>query len=85
MSDVLAMGAWEAVGERGLKPGRDVSIAGFDDIPDAGFVGLTTVRQPTWDKGRLAGRLAMDPDYPQRQITLPVDLIVRSSTGPAPR
>ena len=85
MSDVLAMGVWEAVAERALKPGRDISIAGFDDIPDAGFVGLTTVRQPTWDKGRLAGRLAMDPDYPQRQITLPVDLIVRSSTGPAPR
>jgi DNA-binding LacI/PurR family transcriptional regulator len=85
MSDVLAMGVWEAVAERALKPGRDISIAGFDDIPDAGFVGLTTVRQPTWDKGRLAGRLAMDPDYPQRQITLPIELVVRSSTGPAPR
>jgi len=27
----------------------------------------------------------MDPDYPTRQITLPIELIVRSSTGPAPK
>ena len=85
MSDALALGVWDAVRDRGLKPGRDISITGFDDIQDAAFVGLTTVRQPIADKGRFAGRLAMDPDYPQRQITLPVELVVRSSTGPAPR
>ena len=85
MSDALALGVWDAVRERGLTPGRDISIAGFDDIQDAAFVGLTTVRQPIADKGRFAGRLAMDPDYPQRQITLPVELVIRSSTGPAPR
>ena len=85
LSDVLALGVWDAARERGLTPGSDLSIAGFDDLPDAGFLGLTTVRQPIAEKGRLAGRLAMDPDYPQRQITLPVELIVRASTGPAPR
>ena len=85
LSDVLALGVWDAAQERGLTPGRDLSITGFDDLPDAAFVGLTTVRQPIIDKGRFAGRLAMDPDYPQRQITLPVELIVRSSTGPAPK
>lgn len=85
LSDVLALGVWDAAGERGLRPGRDLSIVGFDDIPDAGFLGITTVRQPIAEKGRLAGRLAMDPDYPERQITLPIELVVRSSTGPAPR
>lgn len=85
LSDVLALGVLDAAAERGLRPGRDLSVVGFDDIPDAGFNGLTTVRQPIEDKGRLAGRLAMDPDYPQRQITLPIELLVRSSTGPAPR
>ncbi len=85
ISDALALGVLDAARERGLVPGRDISIVGFDDIPDAGFVGLTTVRQPITDKGRLAGRLAMDPDYPQRRITLPIELVVRSSTGPAPR
>ena len=85
LSDVLALGVWDAVAERGLKPGRDVSIAGFDDIPDAGFLGITTVHQPIAEKGRLAGLLAMDPDYPDRQILLPIELVVRASTGPAPK
>jgi len=85
LSDVLALGAWDAAVERGLAPGRDLSIVGFDDIPDAAFVGLTTVRQPIAEKGRLIGRLAMDPDYPHRQITLPIELVVRASTGPAPK
>lgn len=85
LSDVLALGVWDAARERGLTPGRDVSIVGFDDIPDAGFLGITTVHQPIAEKGRLAGRLAMDPDYRERQITLPIELVVRSSTGPAPK
>lgn len=82
--DVLALGAWDAVSERGLTPGHEVSLVGFDDIPDTGFLGITTVHQPIAEKGRLVGRLAMDPDYPERQITLPVELVVRASTGPAP-
>jgi DNA-binding LacI/PurR family transcriptional regulator len=85
LSDVLALGFAEAARERGLTPGRDLSISGFDDIPDAAFAGLTTVRQPIAEKGRLAGRLAMDPTYPQRRIELPIELVVRASTGPAPR
>lgn len=85
LSDVLALGVWDAAGERGLVPGKDLSISGFDDLPDSSFLGITTVRQPIAEKGRLAARLAMDPDYPQRQITLPIELIVRSSSGPAPR
>lgn len=85
LSDVLALGVWDAARERGFTPGHEISIVGFDDLPDAAFIGLTSVRQPIAEKGRLAGRLAMDPSYPQRQILLPVELTVRSSTGPAPR
>jgi DNA-binding LacI/PurR family transcriptional regulator len=85
LSDVLALGVWDAARERGLTPGRDLSIVGFDDIPDAAFLGITTVHQPIAEKGRIAGRLAMDLDYPDRQVTLPIELVVRSSTGPAPR
>lgn len=84
LSDVLAFGILDAVRARGLEPGRDISVTGFDDLPEADFLGLTTLRQPIAEKGRLAGRLAMDPDYPQRQINLPVQLVVRASTGPAP-
>ena len=82
LSDVVALGVLDAARVGGLTPGQEVSVAGFDDIPDAAYTGLTTVRQPIREKGRLAGLLAMDPDYPQRQITLPIDLVVRSSTGP---
>ena len=82
--DVLALGVWDAIQQRGLVPGRDVSVAGFDDLPDAEFIGLTSVHQPIAEKGRLAGRLAMDPDYPQQQILLPIELKVRTSTGPVP-
>ena len=85
LSDVLALGVWDALAQRGIQPGRDVSVAGFDDLPDAEFVGLTSVHQPVVEKGRLAGRLAMDPDHPQRQILLPIELKVRASTGPAPQ
>ena len=83
LSDVLAFGVIDAARTRGLEPGRDLSITGFDDVPEADFLGLTTIHQPIAEKGRLAGLLAMDPDYPDRQISMPVELVVRSSTGPA--
>lgn len=85
VSDVLALGVRDAARARGLALGSELSIVGFDDIPDAARVGLTTVRQPMREKGRLAGRLAMDPDFSDRQILLPTELVVRSSSGPAPR
>ncbi len=85
LSDVLALGAMEAMKTRGLVPGRDVSVAGFDDIPAAETAGLTTIRQPIKDKGRAVGRVLLDPAATDRQIMLPTELIVRASSGPAPR
>jgi len=86
-SDLMALGVLDALADRGLRPGRDVSVVGFDDIPEAAGAGLTTVRQPTRDKGRIAGELLLDtPEDPERrQVVLPTQLIVRSSTGPVPR
>jgi DNA-binding LacI/PurR family transcriptional regulator len=85
-SDVMALGVLDALAERGLLPGQDVSVTGFDDIPEAAGAGLTTVRQPTSDKGRIAGELLLDsPEDPTgRHVVLPTQLIVRSSTGPVP-
>jgi DNA-binding LacI/PurR family transcriptional regulator len=85
LSDVLAFGVLDAARERGLTPGRDLSITGFDDVPDADFLGITTIHQPIAEKGRIAGLLAMDPTHEPRQVTLPIELVVRCSTGPAPR
>jgi DNA-binding LacI/PurR family transcriptional regulator len=80
--DVLALGVLEAARQRGLQPGRDISVTGFDDIPAAEAAGLTTVRQPVREKGRLFGRMLLDPDYTEQRVVLPTELIVRSSTGP---
>lgn len=47
-SDTLAMGVLHALADRGLAPGRDVAVVGYDDSQAAHVVpgGLTTVRQP---------------------------------------
>jgi DNA-binding LacI/PurR family transcriptional regulator len=83
-TDVLALGALDALAQRGLRPGRDVSVTGFDDIPEAADAGLTTVRQPSTDKGRIAGELLLDaPEDPaRRKVVLPTTFVVRASTGP---
>jgi DNA-binding LacI/PurR family transcriptional regulator/arylamine N-acetyltransferase len=84
-SDIMAAGLLEVVRRQGLEPGRDISVTGFDDVPTAASAGLTTIRQPIRDKGRLMGRMLLDPTYTEERIVLPTQLVVRSSTGPAPR
>jgi DNA-binding LacI/PurR family transcriptional regulator len=84
-TDVLAAGVLDVVKANGLEPGRDISVTGFDDIAAASPAGLTTIRQPIRDKGRLMGRMLLDPSFTERQVVLPTELVVRSSTGPAPR
>jgi DNA-binding LacI/PurR family transcriptional regulator len=86
-ADQLAFGAILAVRERGLRVPQDVSIAGFDDIPEAARSDppLTTVRQPLREKGTIAARLLLDGwEGPPPTEILPTELIVRDSTGPAP-
>ncbi|WP_433162127.1 LacI family DNA-binding transcriptional regulator [Kribbella sp. CA-247076] len=85
LSDVQALGAMEAMKVRGLIPGRDLTVAGFDDIPAAEPAGLTTVHQPIKDKGRAVGRILLDPATTERQVLMPTELVVRASSGPAPR
>jgi LacI family transcriptional regulator len=55
-SDVLALGAMEAARSAGLAVPDDIAIVGFDDIPAARLLGLTTVRQPEFDLGALAAK-----------------------------
>jgi DNA-binding LacI/PurR family transcriptional regulator len=56
MSDPLAAGALLAAADAGLAVPDDLSVVGFDDSPAAPLTSppLTTVRQPTEEKGRLA-------------------------------
>lgn len=82
-SDVLALGILEAARTSGLQVGRDLSVTGFDDIPDAAPAGLTTVAQPIREKGRLLAKSILDPSSTARRIVLDTALIPRDSTGPA--
>lgn len=86
ITDLLALGVLDALANRGLRPGHDVSVVGFDDIPEAEAAHLTTVRQPAVERGRIAGQLLLDPPENQtdRHVVLPTELVVRASTGPAP-
>ena len=84
LSDVLALGALQALASRGLTTPRHVSVCGFDDIAAAKAANLTTVHQPIRDKGQHVGRLLIDPESRPRQVLLPVNLISRATTGPAP-
>src|SRR5262245_14520312 len=56
MSDIIAIGAMEAAHARGVSLPAQLSVAGFDDLPDARRMrpALTTVRQPAEEKGRQA-------------------------------
>nr|WP_110945532.1 LacI family DNA-binding transcriptional regulator [Streptomyces avicenniae] len=87
-SDTLAMGCYRALRERGLSPGEDVSVTGFDDSPAATVVtpGLTSVDQPMASIGREAVRLLMeriaDPERPHEQLLLAPALVLRDSTRP---
>ncbi|WP_435208423.1 LacI family DNA-binding transcriptional regulator [Micromonospora sp. bgisy143] len=82
-SDVLALGVLDALARR---PGGSppVSVTGFDDVPEAAAAGLTTVRQPAQEKGRIAAELLLDPptDAAAGHVLLPTELVVRASTGP---
>jgi LacI family transcriptional regulator len=84
-NDVSALGAMEAVREHGLRIPDDVSVVGFDDIPQAAHVHppLTTVRQPLEEMGRAATRMLLerinDPQRPIERVELPTELVLRQS------
>lgn len=85
MSDEMAFGALQALRERGLRPGHDIAVVGFDDHPAAEAFGLTTVRQPVRDLGRTGARLMLDRldgfgDVEHHPVEL--TLVVRQSTRP---
>lgn len=87
VQDELGFGAMVAISERGLKPGADVAVTGFDDTPAAAYVwpGLTTVRQPFDEVAQalvnlLVERLANPEESPGSTMLVP-RLIVRGSTA----
>ena len=85
-NDQMALGLMHAVRDAGLEIPRDVSIVGFDDIPEAAhfWPPLTTVRQDFPELGRRCVALLLgdiDPTATDHPGTIVPELIVRGSTG----
>lgn len=84
-NDVMAFGVMEAARERGLRIPEDLSIVGFDDIPQANSLhpALTTVHQPLEEMGRVATQMLFgylaDPIRTDERIELPTRLVIRNS------
>lgn len=85
-SDQQAIGVLKAARERSLAVPRELSVIGFDDIDVAELVGLTTIRQPLEESGRLAIEVLLshlhDPRRSIQQIRLPLQLLQRETTAP---
>jgi len=88
-NDLAAIGAIYAFQEAGLRVPEDISVVGFDDVPIAVFSrpGLTTIRQPLAQMGRIAAKTLIDRIEDRAEylpeIVIEPELIVRSSTAPA--
>lgn len=85
-SDVVAIGAVQAIKNHHLRIPEDISIIGFDDIPMAAFIDppMTTIRLPAYEIGREAGEslinLIRGNEPKSRQLMLNTELIIREST-----
>jgi len=87
-NDLMAMGCYDVIEERGLRCPEDVSIVGFNDMPfvDKLRPPLTSVRVPQREIGKVAADLLLEQlsegSSPANEILLEPTLVVRGSTGP---
>ncbi|WP_229402305.1 LacI family DNA-binding transcriptional regulator [Micromonospora okii] len=85
-SDEMALGAYEALYERGLRVPDDMSVVGFDDLDAARWAvpPLTTVRQPLTEMAAMATRMLLSlvggEELGSHRIELATPLVVRHST-----
>lgn len=86
-NDLIAIGAMNALKEKGLRIPEDISIVGFDDIYFSSLVtpALTTVRQPSYEIGYLAIETLIDilegRENMRDKVEIKLELIVRESTS----
>ena len=88
-NDYSALGVLKAASQRGIRVPEDLSVVGFDDVPESGYFipSLTTMRQDFAELGRQALRLLLsqldgNPESHSRPIV--PSLVIRDSTAPAP-
>ncbi len=91
-NDLIAFGIIDAMRQKGLKPGRDISVVGYDNIEEKEFCeyeaiipGLTTIDNPIDIIGRRCGQILLNQVFDkQHDIVhehIPTKLIVRQTTG----
>ena len=82
-SDTQAMGVLRVARAAGIANPRDLAIVGFDDVEVAEYVGLTTIRQPLEESGRVAVELLLarlsDAARPAQRVQLPLSLVRRDT------
>lgn len=87
-NDLMALGAWDVARESGLKVGKDIALAGFDDISEASTApySLTTLRQDYRTISMEATRILIEKihhpeNWEPKQVLIPTQLVVRESCG----
>lgn len=89
-NDLIAIGCYDVLKERDLRPGRDVSVVGYNDMLFADKLSppLTTIRIPHYQIGVKAAELILEvvegEETGSVAIRLAPSLVVRKSTGPVP-
>ncbi len=90
-NDLMAIGVLRALREQGLRPGREVSVIGYDDIPQAQYTDppLSTMHQPFREAGRklvemLLAQLEGKDVAGLQEVWVP-ELVLRGSDGPPAR
>lgn len=86
-NDHMALGIMRALHEAGRRVPEDISVVGFDDVPESAYYlpPLTTVRQNFEEVGRSCVSLLLDQieadGTPGRSVSVPPQLTVRTSSG----
>jgi DNA-binding LacI/PurR family transcriptional regulator len=81
-ADVLALSAMDYLRGRGIYAPGQMTVTGFDGIPEAISRGLTTVAQPSLQKGRRAGELLHEGNLQPTVEVLDTELIRGRTAGP---
>jgi LacI family transcriptional regulator len=89
-NDLMALGCYDVLEERGIACPQEISVIGFNDMPFAAHFRppLSTIRIPQYELGARAAELLLttmqDSDAAPSQLQLEPELVVRGSTGPPP-
>jgi LacI family transcriptional regulator, repressor for deo operon, udp, cdd, tsx, nupC, and nupG len=84
-SDEIALGAVRTLRRAGLRIPEDISVIGIDNHPLAELTDLTTVSQPVYEQGQLAGQMVLgllQGEDVDQAVTVPTRLVIRRSTAP---